>query len=318
MDEFCASISDLRTMTGPFEASKDVVEVITIAHACMCPPESLGLTLHDDNVVIAPRSGIPLRIQPHAERSEVERSEPEQVPAAEDSEMPVAERGPETEDHEVIIDGATSTLNTLRAACETLGLPSSGSKKKCLGRLWNHLQAQELIAAHGVQQQQRGESSRPVNAQFVPDAPTEKEISEHNLTHQPFAPWCELCRANRSQQDPHPSQRDESSSAHSTVSFDFGFASRTEDEHKACGLFIHDKQTGARHVIPTPQKGGRHLQYLCTEFCRFLVWLGCTTVGLRCDQEPSTLSMLEAVKKTCRGLGIRVMDEAVAPGISCQ
>jgi hypothetical protein len=224
-------------------------------------------------VVIAPRSGIPLRVQPHAERPEPEQ--PEEIPAAVgDAEMPVAERGPEIEDYEVIVvDGVkldtTSTLRTLRAACETLGLPSSGSKKKCLSRLWSHLQAQELIAAHGAQQQLRGEFSRPANAQFVPDAPTEKEIAEHNLTHQPYAPWCELCISNRSQQDPHPVRRDESSSAHSTVSFDFGFASRTEDEHKACGLFIHDQQTGAMHVVPTPQKGGRHLQYLCTEFCRF-------------------------------------------------
>ena len=134
------------------------------------------------------------------------------------------------------------------------------------------------------------------------------------LRHQPCAPWCELCISNRSQQDPHPVRRDESSSAHSTVSFDFGFAARTEDEHKAYGLFIHDQQTGAMHVVPTPQKGGRHLQYLCAEFCGFLVWLGYTTVGLRCDQEPATLSLLEAAKKTCRGLGIRVMEETAAPG----
>ena len=35
---------------------------------------------------------------------------------------------------------------------------------------------------------------------------------------------------------------------------------------------------------------------------------------MRCDQGPATLSLLEAVKKTCRGLGIRVMEETVAPG----
>ena len=41
VDEFCASISDLRTMTAPFEASKNVVEVITIAHTTMGPPAFL-------------------------------------------------------------------------------------------------------------------------------------------------------------------------------------------------------------------------------------------------------------------------------------
>ena len=44
------------------------------------------------------------------------------------------------------------------------------------------------------------------------------------------------------------------------------------------------------------RKGGRHLQYLCTEFCTFLVWLGQSTIVLRYDQEPSTLSLLEAEK----------------------
>jgi hypothetical protein len=40
--------------------------------------------------------------------------------------------------------------------------------------------------------------------------------------------------------------------------------------------------------IPRPQKGGRHLQYVGTEFCRFLVWFGQqSTFALRCDQEPS-------------------------------
>ena len=130
----------------------------------------------------------------------------------------------------------------------------------------------------------------------------------------PFAQWCELCIANRCQQDPHPAQRDGGSSAHSTVSFDFGFGFRNDHHPEACGLFIYDRQTGAMHVVPTPQKGGRHLQSVCAEFYRFLVWLGHTTVGLRCDQEPSTLSLLGAVQKSCTGLGIRVMDETVAPG----
>ena len=44
------------------------------------------------------------------------------------------------------------------------------------------------------------------------------------------------------------------------------------------------------------RKGGRHLQYLCTEFCTFLVLLGQSTIVLRFDQEPSTLSLLEAEK----------------------
>lgn len=81
-----------------------------------------------------------------------------------------------------------SRPKTLRDACTTLGLPGTASRKKCLKRLWHHLQAQELIAAHGAQQQLRGESTRPAHAQFVPDEPAENEVAEHNLTYHPFAP----------------------------------------------------------------------------------------------------------------------------------
>ena len=156
------------------------------------PPEVLGFTLHDDNVVIAPRSGIPLRVVPPAARSDMD-----DVPAAEEAEQPVPERGAEVDNNEVIIDGlrldSNSPLKTLVAACESLGISGCGGKAKCLKRIWDHLQAQELIAAHGAQQQLRGDIARPVHSQSVPAEPTEKEIADHNLTHQPFAAWCELC-----------------------------------------------------------------------------------------------------------------------------
>ena len=111
-----------------------------------------------------------------------------------------------------------------------------------------------MIAAHGAKTQLQAELQRPVHAQPVPTDPTDKERADHMLTHQPYAAWCELCVANKAVQDQHP-QRVEASGDHSCVSFDFGYASRFDGETKACGLFIHDRDTGAMHVIPTPQKG---------------------------------------------------------------
>eukprot|EP00435_Cladocopium_sp_Y103_P063021 s303_g24.t1 len=194
-------------------ANKPVVEVITIAHTSTVPPEVLGSSLHDDDVVIAPRSGIPLRVLPPAPRPEAD-----EVPAAaEDAEPPVPERSFDLEHSEVIVDGvkldSTSLLKTLRTACETLGLATGGSKKKCLKRIWDHLQSQEMIAAHGAEQQLRGDLVRPAIAQHVPPEPTESEIAEHNLTHHPYASWCELCISNRAQQDGHPVRRDEPAGA---------------------------------------------------------------------------------------------------------
>ena len=47
---------------------------------------------------------------------------------------------------------------------------------------------------------------------------------------------------------------------------------------------------------------------------RYILWLGHPTISLKCDQEPSTLALLEAVRKTCRCLGVKTIVETVAPG----
>ncbi|CAL1136540.1 unnamed protein product [Cladocopium goreaui] len=254
LEEFSQSISELSTMVAPFDTNKRVTEVITIAHTSVVPPEALGFAMQSDDVVprqrmevIAPRSGIPLQASGSADRPMgVEPAE--EVPAAEDAELPVPERDAGPEPNEILIDGvkldSNTTLKTLRTACESLGLATGGSKKTCLKRLWDHLQAQEMIAAHGAKTQLQAELQRPVHAQPVPTDPTDKERADHMLTHQPYAAWCELCVANKAVQDQHP-QRVEASGDHSCVSFDFGYASRFDGETKACGLFIHDRDTGS-------------------------------------------------------------------------
>ena len=56
---------------------------------------------------------------------------------------------------------------------------------------------------------------------------------------------CDLCVQSRARQDIHPREdKAEAATGHSIVSFDFGYASRKEDEEKICGLFVHDKHTG--------------------------------------------------------------------------
>jgi len=220
--------------------------VITIAHTATVPPEVSGFILHDDNVVIPPRSGIRLRVLPPAARFDID-----DVPAAaEESEQPVPERGAEVDNNEVVIDGvkldSNSPLKTLAAACESLGISRRGGKAKCLERLWDHFQTQELIAAHGAQHQLRGDLARPVHYQSVLAEPREKRIADHNLVHQFFAAWCEVCIANKSQQEGHPARQGEPAGAHTCVSFYFGFASRTEHEPKVCGPFVHDHYSGAK------------------------------------------------------------------------
>ena len=102
---------------------------------------------------------------------------------------------------------------------------------------------------------------------------------------------------------------------HSVISFDFFFCTRMKDESdRLTVLVLSDRDTGLCLALPTLQKGGRSLSYLVTEMCRFIVHCGHTEVGLGCDGEPSTLALLEAVRRACAGLRIVVHAEPAPTG----
>ena len=140
-------------------------------------------------------------------------------------------------------------------------------------------------------------------------------MEKHNLTHEPFEEWCELCVSFRSRQDKHVST-DESRNASSLVSFDFGFCGRSAEEStdKATFLAMHDKDTGLIGAAPTLSKGGKGFQYLVSELTHFAVSTGHESVRLRCDEEPSAIALLQAACKACRSLGIKVTPEPTAIG----
>ena len=58
---------------------------------------------------------------------------------------------------------------------------------------------------------------------------------------------------------------------HSVVSFDYGYASRLEDEHKITILCAYDRDTDLIHAVPSLSKGGKHFHYLTTALARFIV-----------------------------------------------
>ena len=102
---------------------------------------------------------------------------------------------------------------------------------------------------------------------------------------------------HKARQDAHVVQENDRKQ-HSVISFDFVFASRTDGD-KLTVLFIHDQFTKLMGAIPTPQKGGKSLNYIVTEVVRFIMHTNHLEISLRCDCEPASL-----VKKTCRNLGI--------------
>ena len=80
-----------------------------------------------------------------------------------------------------------------------------------------------------MEQRLRGELERQPVAQMKPDEPSQAEVENHALTHEPFKPWCSLCNQYRARQDQHAVSHHESV-GHSVVSFDFGYCSRMDGE----------------------------------------------------------------------------------------
>ena len=318
VDEFCEAIAGLRDdLESEINLSFNVVEVITIAHKHAMPAENLGFFMPDMSLLPpdpeAPKvpddkddasSGYSASI---AAEAPVDPAEGE--PLQEDRVVPFEEV------ESVTIDGAKLTvdspLRALRAACVSLGLSKRGGKAQCMQRMVSHLNAQTLMAAHGAEVKLRSEAERVAVGQKVPQQPTDQEIENHGLTHEPYRDWCELCQSFRARQDPHPASAHDKV-GHSVISYDYGFCSRMDDgSDKLPCLVMHDRDTRLLGVIPTLQKGGKHLQYVITEFVRFIMHTQHRELALRSDLEPTNLAILDGVRKTCRGLGITIHHEPV-------
>ena len=310
--EFCKQ-SDLQTYTEKLRAGADFQGVLTLVHVYAIPPEQLGFNVD------------PANLPPLAQQ--VEQPADEIGVEAEEREVPVdieiGEPAPEdrvveapVEHDAVIVDGVSlslsSSLANIRLGCESLGLSKRGGKEKCLKRMLEHVRAQELIAATSATVKIQRENARGPAEQSRPVVPSQSMIDEHALTHYPYADWCETCVMHQARQDAHVVQEHDRKQ-HSVISFDFGFASRTEGD-KLTVLFIHDQFTKLMGAIPTPQKGGKSLNYIVTEVVRFIMQTNHKEVSLRCDCEPATLAILDSAKKTCRNSGISTHHEPTPVG----
>eukprot|EP00435_Cladocopium_sp_Y103_P066753 s36_g29.t1 len=266
IDEYCERISDIQhNLEEEFFHPESVVEVITLAHKYAMQDEHLGFFMHDRS------TANPANFQEQAPSEAYSASiggdqQPEEAPVDQQEGEPLPEdRVVEfTEDEETVtVDGVvmnmSCALKVLRAGCSSLGISGRGGKAQCLQRMVDHVKAQALIAAHGAEVRLRNELERQPVAQARPEEPSQSEIENHALTHEPFKAWCSLCNQYRARQDQHAASFHESA-GHSVVSFDFGFCSRMEGEtDKQTCLFVHDRATKMMAAIPTPQKGGKQL-----------------------------------------------------------
>ena len=276
----------------------DFQGVLTLAHVYAIRPEQLGFNVDPANL-----PPLAQQVERPADEIEVEAEERE-VPV----DIEVGEAAPEdrvveapVEHDAVIVEGVSlslsSSLTNIRLGCESLGLSKCGGKEKCLKRMLEHVRAQELIAATSATVKIQRENSRVPTEQSRPVVPSQSMIDEHALTHYPYADWCEKCVMHKARQDAHVVQEHDRKQP-SVISFGFVFASRTDGD-KLTVLFIRDQFTKLMGAIPTPQKGGKSLNYIVSEVVRSIMQTNHKEISLQCDCEPATLAILDSVKKTC-------------------
>ena len=89
-------------------------------------------------------------------------------------------------------------------------------------------------------------------------------------------------------------------------------AETENNEDNLCCLIAHDSSTGS--VLAVPRETKADTRYLGVELIRFIHSMGHATVELRCDNEPSTLSLQMAITTARQRLGLKTIERNPAVG----
>ena len=254
-----------------------------------------------------------LRPEGMPQAPEAEEAQPDVVPPearAEEEEEPAAGGAA---DRPVDL-GPTSKVKDLKNRLKELNAPVWGSKEILWERLKEYearLRTSREIAEEREEAINRDPESARIPADLpVPTQPSEVERELHNLTHLPFASWCEVCLRSRTRDNPHramPKEEEATRLAGPTlplVSMDWfkikGSPTDEQPEGEAehgfvqC-LLVTDAQTGYVAAIPVPAKKNQS-EYACEMVVKFLKLMRHTRFRLRADNEPSLNMVVEAIR----------------------
>ena len=132
-----------------------------------------------------------------------------------------------------------------------------------------------------------------------PGEPTLTERLEHELTHLPFRPWCEICVKSKSRQ----AKSRKLSLKQPVLQMDYSFLSDSPGGDQATLLNVVDVLTGMALSVVVPSKG--RTPYSQAELRRFVLEVGRTFGVLQTDPEPALKSLAEAVTGEVGGLSLR-------------
>ena len=97
------------------------------------------------------------------------------------------------------------TLEAVEGSRNFFGVSQPGSRSKCFERLVSHMRVRERelkAAAEAVAAAQMEESATGAVPPLIM-VPSQEEPDRRNLTHTPYAPWCERCLMHRGRPDRH-------------------------------------------------------------------------------------------------------------------
>ena len=164
----------------------------------------------------------------------------------------------------------------------------------------------------------REKERKPVSL-GIPKRPSLEQQNEHNLTHYPFAGWCQACLSTRAKEEVHRRDvRKDVESTKTVISFDFGYTYvddygnerspeevRDADDQYGTVLYIADHHTKAVHAVPVLSKGAPNLKLMVEELVRFGMQVaGGDPVIYQSDGERSTKQLLRAVQHCRANLGL--------------
>ena len=203
-------------------------------------------------------------------------------------------------DEEIVVGGITltveSALASLRAACSSYGISTSGGTRKCFTMLLNHQKALELQTISHAAQDALNAEVRVPRSPSLPEPPAEALQDMHKLTHTPYQPWCESCVAHRARADRHPHDFSSKEGACPTISFDYFYTKVGESSQEPdalIALVLVDSKTGFFGCVPMNSKA--QFDLATKEVIAFCQTLGYNDVMLRCDNEPSVLQLQRLV-----------------------
>ena len=145
--------------------------------------------------------------------------------------------------------------------------------------------------------------SKPLKTPFKP---TQRMISDHNISHLPFRAWCAACVRGRGKSNKH-SLQDKSEDLYPAISIDYGFFGTKEQvKDKEIGssklpiLVVKDRKSKMIWAHPVPAKGTED-PYAFNCLVRDLDDTGYKRIILKDDQEPAVKAVGIAAKIKWKG-----------------